>query len=82
MKTPFPPPLAPRTDRSGASQPKATALSPEWRCRRCDKLLGVCRDGRMHLRFARGHEYFAGFPVTATCRGCGFCNRHEGVRAR
>jgi hypothetical protein len=38
-------------------------------------LLGVCRDGRMHLRFARGHEYFVGFPVQATCRGCGTLNQ-------
>ena len=42
----------------------------EWRCRRCGKLLGMLRDGRLHLRFARGHEYFVGFPATATCRGC------------
>ena len=26
----------------------------EWRCNSCAKLLGVCRDGQMHLRFARG----------------------------
>ncbi len=29
----------------------------------------------MHLRFARGHEYFVGFPVQATCRGCGTLNQ-------
>ena len=52
--------------------PKKT--NAEWRCARCDKLLGVCRDGRMHLRFARGHEYFVGFPVQATCRGCSTLN--------
>lgn len=49
--------------------------SEDWRCTRCDKLLGVCRDGRMHLRFARGHEYLVGFPVQATCRGCGTLNQ-------
>ncbi len=47
----------------------------DWRCTRCDKLLGVFRDGGMHLRFARGHEYFVGFPVVATCRGCGTLNQ-------
>ncbi|OWQ91120.1 hypothetical protein CDQ91_19475 [Sphingopyxis witflariensis] len=46
----------------------------EWRCSSCAKLLGVCRDGQMHLRFARGHEYLVGFPVVATCRGCGSLN--------
>jgi len=54
---------------------KTTHHSNEWRCTRCDKLLGVSRDGRMHLRFARGHEYFVSFPVTATCRGCGTLNQ-------
>ena len=47
----------------------------EWRCNSYTKLLGVCRDGQMHLRFARGHEYFVGFPVQATCRGCGTLNQ-------
>lgn len=28
----------------------------------------------LHLRFARGHEYLVGFPVQATCRGCGTLN--------
>lgn len=46
----------------------------EWRCRGCGKLLGVVRGGRMHLRFARGHEYFVGFPVAGTCRRCGALN--------
>ena len=47
---------------------------PTWRCTDCGKLLGVLRDRRMHIRFARGHEYLVGFPVTATCRGCGTLN--------
>lgn len=52
--------------------PSTTEL--EWRCTSCAKLLGVCRDGQMHLRFARGHEYLVGFPVVATCRGCATLN--------
>ena len=48
--------------------------STEWRCTRCDKLLGICRDGQLHLRFARGHEYFVNLPAVATCRGCGTLN--------
>lgn len=36
----------------------------------CQKLLGVVRDGRLHLRFARGYEYLVGFPVTCACPGC------------
>lgn len=42
----------------------------EWRCRRCGKLLGVVRDGRLHLRFARGHDYLVGLPASGVCRGC------------
>ena len=63
-----------RANREGAANTAPNAHNPEWRCMRCDKLLGVCRDGRMHLRFARGHEYLVGFPVQATCRGCGTLN--------
>ena len=66
----------PNTQRQAAHSPRKSAHhSNEWRCTRCDKLLGVSRDGRMHLRFARGHEYFVSFPVVATCRGCGTLNQ-------
>ncbi len=80
MQTPFLSRQAPTTRWSGAAKTKPTTNS-EWRCTRCDKLLGVCRDGRMHLRFARGHEYLVGFPVQATCRGCGTLN-HATAPAR
>ena len=66
-----------QTNWTGGAKTKPTPFSPEWLCTRCDKLLGVCRDGRMHLRFARGHEYFVGFPVQATCRGCGTLNQAQ-----
>ncbi len=63
------------TTRPRVARLKTTDNSgKEWRCTRCDKLLGVCRGDRMHLRFARAHEYFVGFPVQATCRGCGTLN--------
>ena len=76
MPTPFQPRQAAKMSWSGAAQIKP-AHNPEWRCTRCDKLLGVCRDGRMHLRFARGHEYLVGFPAQTTCRGCGTHNHAE-----
>ena len=76
MQTPFPSRRAAPTNWAGAAKTQpTTASNSEWRCTRCDKLLGVRRDGRMHLRFARGHEYFVGFPATATCRGCGTLNQ-------
>ena len=66
---------APSNWVSGAKPKPSTPQNTDWHCTRCDKLLGVCRDGRMHLRFARGHEYLVGFPVQATCRGCGTLNQ-------
>jgi hypothetical protein len=75
MPTPFPSRHAAPTSWSSGPKPKPTTSNGEWRCTQCDKLLGVCRDGQMHLRFARGHEYFVGFPVVATCRGCGTLNK-------
>lgn len=81
MPTPFPSRQSAPTSSSGAAKTNPTTSNAEWRCTRCDKLLGVCRDDRMHLRFARGHEYFVGFPVVATCRGCGTLN-HATATAR
>ncbi|MEM5472928.1 hypothetical protein WNZ14_14435 [Hoeflea sp. AS60] len=78
MPTHLPSRQAAPTSWSGAAKTKPTTSDAEWRCTRCDKLLGVYRDGRMHLRFARGHEYFVGFPVQANCRGCGTLNQASG----
>ncbi|MGE8142834.1 hypothetical protein ACQKOE_12735 [Novosphingobium sp. NPDC080210] len=67
------------------SRHTGTSTSPterEWRCTSCAKLLGVCREGQMHLRFARGHEYLVGFPVVSTCRGCGSLNKVTGPALR
>ncbi|MEM0935211.1 MAG: hypothetical protein AAGJ91_04810 [Pseudomonadota bacterium] len=77
MPTPFPSRQAAQTSLSGTANTKLITSKSEWRCTRCDKLLGVCRNGRTHLRFARGHEYLVGFPVQATCRGCGTLNQAQ-----
>jgi phage FluMu protein Com len=45
-------------------------MKREWRCTRCGKLLGVLEGNRLHIRFARGHEYIVGLPVTSVCRSC------------
>lgn len=62
----MPIPLPPRTSVCGPER--------EWRCRRCRKLLGVLVAERLHLRFARQHEYHAALPASCTCRGCGALN--------
>jgi phage FluMu protein Com len=45
-------------------------MEHEWRCTHCGRLLGVLGGNRLHIRFARGHEYIVGFPATSVCRGC------------
>ena len=76
MSTLSPAHSATLTGASGAARFTASkAADADWRCTSCGKLLGVCRSGRMHLRFTRGHEYLVGFPVQATCRGCGTLNQ-------
>lgn len=75
MSTPFPSRQpAPKSWTDQANHPAKSSRPCDWRCTQCAKLLGVCRDGRIHLRFSRGHEYFAGYPITATCRDCGTLN--------
>ena len=65
-----------RTIRKATARCNARAAdtSTDWRCSCCGKLLGIRRDGLMHLRFARGHEYLVSYPATATCRDCGVLN--------
>jgi hypothetical protein len=46
----------------------------EWRCTQCGKLLGRTKGDRLHVRFARGHEYLVGLPATCACRYCGTLN--------
>ena len=83
MTTPTTPRQAlPSSGNHDANAAPLTTANPDWRCTGCGKLLGVRRDTRMHLRFARGHEYFVGFPVVATCRGCGTLNRAAAPTAR
>ena len=43
-------------------------MKRDWRCTHCDKLLGVLEGARLHIRFARSHEYIVGFPATSVCR--------------
>lgn len=74
MPTPFPSRQTAPTSSTGALKTDPTAANSSWCCTQCGKKLGVHRDGRMHLRFARAREYFVGFPVVATCRGCGTLN--------
>jgi hypothetical protein len=47
----------------------ATPHEHEWRCRGCGTLLGVERQGRLHLKY-KNAQYVVTGPVTAICRRC------------
>ena len=64
-----------RQDPQRMRVPIRRITSDDWRCHRCRKLLGRLKNGVMHLRFERGHEYIVSLPATATCRGCNSLNR-------
>jgi hypothetical protein len=49
------------------SRTPARERSTEWRCHRCDRLLGIVRGGRLHLRFARRYDYTVALPALCTC---------------
>ena len=67
-----------RPDTSTLPGRNTAVNEEEWRCSHCGKLLGIVRDDRLHLRFARGHEYLVGFPATGVCRGCRTLNEASG----
>ncbi len=45
-------------------------MEREWRCSHCSRLLGMIEGDRLHIKFARGHEYLVGLPTTGVCRNC------------
>ena len=75
MPTPFPAShiSTPSRTSSAKIKPSLSSIS-DWRCTCCGKLLGQFRDGRLHVRFTRSHEYLVSLPAQATCRGCGTLN--------
>lgn len=48
----------------------------EWRCDHCGKLLGKTKGSQIHI-LRKPAEFFASFPVTAKCPGCGRLNTKE-----
>jgi hypothetical protein len=75
-------PTRPRpSERPGFTNSATRTASPItgdniWRCS-CKHVLGVIDGGRLHIRFARGHQYRAGFPASCICRHCGELNEIE-----
>ena len=50
---------------SSVTRSKARNSDHNWYCKRCFKLLGKRSEGRIHVQFARGHQYVVSTPVTA-----------------
>ena len=71
MTTPSASPIATTTRPAGPGLQHGSHR--KWRCTRCNKLLGIYRDGQMHIRTSRGLEYMTGFPVMSAC-SCGTLN--------
>lgn len=72
---PTPTSFRPARNVTAGRATRMAGTANDWRCMGCGKLLGVRRDGVMHLSFARGHEYLVSLPATATCRRCGTLNQ-------
>lgn len=51
-------------------------MDHEWRCKRCEKLLGRTEGKRLHLQFGRKRQYLVGPPVTTACWSCGAINEY------
>ena len=72
---PTPTSFRPARNVTAGRATRMAGTANDWRCNCCGKLLGVRRDGLIHVSFARGHEYLVSLPATATCRGCGTLNQ-------
>jgi hypothetical protein len=62
-----------------------TAEQREWRCNECGTLLGVLKQGRLHIRVSHGRarqaEYLVGLPAFCTCEHCHSPNEIRDIAA-
>jgi len=54
-------------------------MEREWRCSRCRTLLGICRNGRLHLQYKKV-QYLVDGKVVAVCRTCSAINEADSKR--
>lgn len=57
----------------GGSGAMDAEFTREWRCHNCGRLLGKTNGSQMQIR-RKPLDYVVGFPVLATCPGCGSLN--------
>lgn len=55
-------------------------MEREWRCAKCETLLGVERGPRLHLRYKDAQYVVDGddYTVIAVCRNCSTVNERSG----
>lgn len=63
----------PRRFSGSASGAMNAEFTREWRCHDCGRLLGKTNGSQMQIR-RKPFDYVVGFPVLATCPGCGSLN--------
>lgn len=54
-------------------------MEREWRCKKCNTLLGVERGARLHLRYKQAQYVVDGgdYNVIAVCRNCSTVNERS-----
>jgi phage FluMu protein Com len=57
-------------------------MEREWRCKKCDRLLGVEHGPRLHLRYKQAQYVVVGtdYNVIAVCRNCSTVNERNGTQ--
>jgi hypothetical protein len=60
-------------DRGNQGDGRGSAFCNDWRCQDCQRLLGKDNGAQMQIR-RKPLDYVVGFPVYATCPGCGALN--------
>jgi len=48
-------------------------MEKEWRCQKCETLLGIWRNGKLHLQYKKV-QYLVDGTVLAVCRNCSAVN--------
>ena len=61
--------------------PMDSEFTQDWRCQDCGRLLGKTNGVQMQIR-RKPFDYVVGFPVSATCPGCGSLNVTNTKQAR
>lgn len=56
-----------------------TPMETEWRCQKCETLLGIWRHDKMHLQYKKA-QYLVRGKVLAVCRTCSAINEADSER--